>query len=311
MSEVINENVTNDTNVETSEPTVTDSQQGQSVEADVKTTDNTNQVEGTQNDTEVDVDTNTDDTSEASESDLSELLRQVESKVKYMDKNVQIKDIDELVNNYQKGLDYERQVEKKADLENQLNSYNELVNKLYPEQIKDTNQLFDALIKAEIKDIESQYAEKYDGDDLQKVLRGDDRYRELKDLNPNDFSKEEVVEKFDNDVKTINESYGENFDSYKDIPIEVREKAADNNLPLAEAYKLVNFDKILNDKLDKTKKSLMAELSENKQKTTPKNKSKSNVESKFYTEEQLKGMSEQDMLKNWDKVTKSLKKLQK
>jgi hypothetical protein len=182
---------------------------------------------------------------------------------------------------------------------------------LYPEQIKDTNQLFDALIKAEIKDIESQYAEKYDGDDLQKVLRGDDRYRELKDLNPNDFSKEEVVEKFDNDVKTINESYGENFDSYKDIPIEVREKAADNNLPLAEAYKLVNFDKILNDKLDKTKKSLMAELSENKQKTTPKNKSKSNVESKFYTEEQLKGMSEQDMLKNWDKVTKSLKKLQK
>jgi hypothetical protein len=311
MSEVTNENVTNDTNVETSERTVTDSQQGQSVEADVKTTDNTNQVEGTQNDTEVDVDTNTDDTSEASESDLSELLRQVESKVKYMDKNVQIKDIDELVNNYQKGLDYERQVEKKANLENQLNSYNELVNKLYPEQIKDTNQLFDALIKAEIKDIESQYAEKYDGDDLQKVLRGDDRYRELKDLNPNDFSKEEVVEKFDNDVKTINESYGENFDSYKDIPIEVREKAADNNLPLAEAYKLVNFDKILNDKLDKTKKSLMAELSENKQKTTPKNKSKSNVESKFYTEEQLKGMSEQDMLKNWDKVTKSLKKLQK
>jgi hypothetical protein len=311
MSEVINENVTNDTNVETSERTVNDSQQGQSVEADVKTTDNTNQVEGTQNDTEVDVDTNTDDTSEASESDLSELLRQVESKVKYMDKNVQIKDIDELVNNYQKGLDYERQVEKKANLENQLNSYNELVNKLYPEQIKDTNQLFDALIKAEIKDIESQYAEKYDGDDLQKVLRGDDRYRELKDLNPNDFSKEEVVEKFDNDVKTINESYGENFDSYKDIPIEVREKAADNNLPLAEAYKLVNFDKILNDKLDKTKKSLMAELSENKQKTTPKNKSKSNVESKFYTEEQLKGMSEQDMLKNWDKVTKSLKKLQK
>lgn len=308
MSEVINENVTNDTNVETSEPIVTDSQQGQSVEADVKTTDNTNQVEGTQNDTEVDVDTNTGDTSE---SDLSELLRQVESKVKYMDKNVQIKDIDELVNNYQKGLDYERQVEKKANLENQLNSYNELVNKLYPEQIKDTNQLFDALIKAEIKDIESQYAEKYDGDDLQKVLRGDDRYRELKDLNPNDFSKEEVVEKFDNDVKTINESYGENFDSYKDIPIEVREKAADNNLPLAEAYKLVNFDKILNDKLDKTKKSLMAELSENKQKTTPKNKSKSNVESKFYTEEQLKGMSEQDMLKNWDKVTKSLKKLQK
>jgi hypothetical protein len=311
MSEVINENVTNDTNVETSERTVNDSQQGQSVEADVKTTDNTNQVEGTQNDTEVDVDTNTDDTSEASESDLSELLRQVESKVKYMDKNVQIKDIDELVNNYQKGLDYERQVEKKANLENQLNSYNELVNKLYPEQIKDTNQLFDALIKAEIKDIESKYAEKYDGDDLQKVLRGDDRYRELKDLNPNDFSKEEVVEKFDNDVKTINESYGENFDSYKDIPIEVREKAADNNLSLAEAYKLVNFDKILNDKLDKTKKSLMAELSENKQKTTPKNKSKSNVESKFYTEEQLKGMSEQDMLKNWDKVTKSLKKLQK
>jgi hypothetical protein len=311
MSEVTNENVTNDTNVETSERTVNDSQQGQSVEADVKTTDNTNQVEGTQNDTEVDVDTNTDDTSEASESDLSELLRQVESKVKYMDKNVQIKDIDELVNNYQKGLDYERQVEKKANLENQLNSYNELVNKLYPEQIKDTNQLFDALIKAEIKDIESKYAEKYDGDDLQKVLRGDDRYRELKDLNPNDFSKEEVVEKFDNDVKTINESYGENFDSYKDIPIEVREKAADNNLPLAEAYKLVNFDKILNDKLDKTKKSLMAELSENKQKTTPKNKSKSNVESKFYTEEQLKGMSEQDMLKNWDKVTKSLKKLQK
>ena len=311
MSEVTNESVTNDANVETSEPTVNDSQQDQSVETDVETTDNTNQVEDTQNDTEVDVDTNTDDTSEASESDLSELLRQVESKVKYMDKNVQIKDIDELVNNYQKGLDYERQVEKKANLENQLNSYNELVNKLYPEQIKDTNQLFDALIKAEIKDIESQYAEKYDGDDLQKVLRGDDRYRELKDLNPNDFSKEEVVEKFDNDVKTINESYGENFDSYKDIPIEVREKAADNNLPLAEAYKLVNFDKILNDKLDKTKKSLMAELSENKQKTTPKNKSKSNVESKFYTEEQLKGMSEQDMLKNWDKVTKSLKKLQK
>jgi hypothetical protein len=311
MSEVTNENVTNDTNVETSEPTVNDSQQDQSVEADVETTDNTNQVEDTQNDTEVDVDTDTDDTPEASESDLSELLKQVESKVKYMDKNVQINDIDELVNNYQKGLDYERQVEKKANLENQLNSYNELVNKLYPEQIKDTNQLFDALIKAEIKDIESQYAEKYDGDDLQKVLRGDDRYRELKDLNPNDFSKEEVVEKFDNDVKTINKSYGENFNSYKDIPIEVREKAADNNLPLAEAYKLVNFDKILNDKLDKTKKSLMAELSENKQKTTPKNKSKSNVESKFYTEEQLKGMSEQDMLKNWDKVTKSLKKLQK
>ena len=312
MSEVTNESVntetvTNDTNTETTE---TNSQQDQSVETNVETTDNTNQVEDTQDDTEVAVDQDVDDTTDASDDDLSELLSKVEEKVKYMDKSVKIKNIDDLVNNYQKGLDYERQVEKKANLENQLNSMNELVNKLYPESIKDTNQLFDALIKSELKAIEDKYKDKYDGEDLQKVLKGDDRYRELKELNPNDFLKEEIVQEFDKDVETINKTYDENFKSYKDIPIEVREKAAENNLPLSEAYKLVNFDKIINDKLEVTKKSLMAELSENKQKTPPKNKSKSNTNAKYFTREQLEGMSEKEIQENWAKVNESLKRLQ-
>jgi len=288
-------------------------QQDPTVEETPETDENTTREVDDVDDTEVDTDEvegdDVDDTSEADNDDLSEFLSKVGGKVKYMDKSVEIKDLDDLVTGYQKGLDYERQVEKKTNLENQLKSFDELVGVLYPDSIESTEKLMKALIDSEIKHIETQYSDKYEGDDLKKVLKGDDKYQQLLELDPTKFNSDEEVKNFEEDVKALNDNYGTKFKSYKDLPVEVREKAAESGLSLSESYKLVNFDKILNDKKEQTKKSLMAELSTNKKKTTP--KANKNTSSKsYYTLEQIESMSQAEIMKNYDKVMESYKKLQ-
>src|SRR6056297_4175869 len=97
--------VTNEANVEATE---TNPQQDQSVDTNVETEDNTNQEVSTEDSAEVDVDSTEDTSSEPSESDLSNLLKELEGKVKYMDKDVEIGSIDDVINNYQKGLEIGR-----------------------------------------------------------------------------------------------------------------------------------------------------------------------------------------------------------
>lgn len=299
--------VTNDVNVETNEATETNPQQDQSVEANVDTEDNTNQEVSTEDNTEVDVDESGEVSSEPSESDLSKLLSELQGKVKYMDKDVEINSIDDVINNYQKGLDYERQREKRKSLENQLSTYDKLVGKLYDGKMENTEQLMRALIDSEKLALRDKYADKYEGEDLERVLRGDERYQELLELDPTQFDQDQEISKFENDVKELNETYNTKFESYTDLPIDVREKAAETGLSLKESYKLVNFDKIINEKLESTKKSLIAELSENKKKTTPKNK-KSGSSKSYYTREQVASMSDSEVRANYDKVIASMKK---
>ena len=295
--------VTNEANVETTE---TNPQQDQSVDTNVETEDNTNQEVSTEDNTEVDVDSTEETSSEPSESDLSNLLKELEGKVKYMDKDVEIGSIDDVINNYQKGLDYERQREKRKSLENQLSTYDKLVGKLYDGKMENTEQLMRALIDSEKLSLRDQYKDKYEGEDLERVLRGDERYQELLQLDPTQFDQDQEVSKFENDVKELNDAYKTSFETYTDLPLDVREKAAETGLSLKESYKLVNFDKIMNDKLESTKKSLIAELSENKKKTTPKNK-KSGSSKSYYTREQVSNMTDKQVQDNYDKVVASMK----
>jgi hypothetical protein len=247
---------------------------------------------------------------ETEQFDFKDMLEALQSKVKYMDKEVKIESIDDVIENYQKGLDYKRQVEKKERIENQLKSFDELVKTLYPNNIKSTEQLLEALVQHEIKLLEQEVSEKYgDEKDRAKVLKGDERYNSLKSLKPVKFETEVEIEKLNSEVDAINKTYGEKFTDYRDIPVETRELAAEKGLSLAEAYKLSNFDKIMEKKLDTTRKSLMAELSEGKKKTLPQAKKSGNSVKEFYTLDQIQSMSDKDIADNYDKVMKSYQRI--
>ena len=264
----------------------------------------TEEIETTETSEEV-----TDD-GETEQFDFKDMLEQLQSKVKYMDKEVKIESIDDVIENYQKGLDYKRQVEKKERIENQLKSFDELVKTLYPNNIKSTEQLLEALVQHEIKLLEQEVSEKYgDEKDRAKVLKGDERYNSLKSLKPVKFETEVEIEKLNSEVDAINKTYGEKFTDYRDIPIETRELAAEKGLSLAEAYKLSNFDKIMEKKLDTTRKSLMAELSEGKKKTLPQAKKSGATSKEFYTLDQIQSMSDKDIADNYDKVMKSYQRI--
>ena len=244
--------------------------------------------------------------------DYADFLNELKSRVKYMDKEVDISSIDEVVENYQKGLDYKRQVDKKERLENQLKSYDALVKQLYPDNIKSTEQLLEALVQHEMKLIEQQVADKYDDEkDRMRVLKGDDRYNTLKGVKPVKFETEVEVEKFNQEVQEINKTYGERFDTYTDLPEDIRELAASKGLSLSEAYKLKNFDKIIENKLNTTKKSLIAELSEGKKKTLPDAKKGSKPSKDYFTLEQIESMSDKQIADNYEKVMRSYERLRK
>ena len=242
--------------------------------------------------------------------DFKDMLEALQSKVKYMDKEVKIESIDDVIENYQKGLDYKRQVEKKERIENQLKSFDELVKTLYPNNIKSTEQLLEALVQHEIKIMEQEVSEKYgDEKDRMKVLKGDERYNSLKSLKPVKFETEVEIEKLNSEVDMINKTYGEKYTAYTDLPVEVRELAAEKGLSLSEAYKLSNFDKIIEKKLDTTRKSLMAELSEGKKKTLPQAKKSGSPSKDFYTLDQINAMSDKDVADNYDKVMRSYQRI--
>ena len=247
---------------------------------------------------------------EGEQFDFKEMLEQLQSKVKYMDKEVKIESIDDVIENYQKGLDYKRQVEKKERIENQLKSFDELVKTLYPNNIKSTEQLLEALVQHEIKLLEQEVSEKYgDEKDRAKVLKGDERYNSLKSLKPVKFETEVEIEKLNSEVDAINKTYGEKYTAYTDLPVEVRELAAEKGLSLSEAYKLSNFDKIIEKKLDTTRKSLMAELSEGKKKTLPQTKKSGSPSKDFYTLDQINSMTDQEVADNYDKVMRSYQRI--
>ena len=250
------------------------------------------------------------DDGETEQFDFKDMLEALQSKVKYMDKEVKIESIDDVIENYQKGLDYKRQVEKKERIENQLKSFDELVKTLYPNNIKSTEQLLEALVQHEIKIMEQEVSEKYgDEKDRAKVLKGDERYNSLKSLKPVKFETEVEIEKLNGEVDTINKTYGEKYTAYTDLPIEVRELAAEKGLSLSEAYKLSNFDKIIEKKLDTTRKSLMAELSEGKKKTLPQTKKSGNSVKEFYTLDQINSMTDKQIADDYDKVMRSYQRI--
>lgn len=242
--------------------------------------------ETTENET---TDESTDDTEQqekTKEVDVGDedVLKYFEGKIKYNKETPALKDLgiesmDDFIAYTQMGLNYNKQKEKATNLEQQLTSYNELVKELYP-NIDTTEKLLETMVANEMKYIEEQYKEKYDDEaDIQKLLKGDDRYNKLKNLEPIKVDKEKIEQDYTEQVKDLNDRFKQSFESYKDLPYEVREIAVDHNLDLADAYKLINFDEIVNAKVEKAKESLIAEVQENKAKAVPKGSGKKDKKS--------------------------------
>lgn len=257
---------------------------------------------------ELDTEENTTEEVESEEldEDTRRFLDDLQSKVKYMDEEVKINNIDELVEGYQKGLDYTRQLEKKTALENQLKSFDTIAKTLYPDNVKSGEELLQAMVNNEITYIENEAKEKYP-DAWEKVLKGDERYNNLKNIEPIKINTDEEIASFEKDVKSINGLYGEAYESYQDLPVEIREYAGKHGISLMEAYKVKNFDAILDKKLQSSKKSMMADISEGRKKTMPKKSESKKASKQYFTMDEIKSMSSKEAAKpeNYDKIIKS------
>lgn len=300
-------------NITDNQPEVVETEETTEVDTNEEVVEDTESIDETESQDESsseEVDGEEVEESEEVDEDVSKLLELVKGKAKYMDKPIELNDMDTLIENFQKGFDYTRQVEKKKSLETKLGTYDELVKTLYPDKLNSTEQLLQALVDNEIKYIEGQYKDKYlDEADYNKVLKGDERYNSLKNIKPIKFDTEAEVEGFNNEVQSINKTYGEAYSSYKDVPAEVRELAGEKGLSLMEAYKLKNFDTILDKKISNTKKSLMADVAEGRKKTMP--KSKSTKSEGYLSIDDIKAMSPRQAADNYKKLQESIKHWQK
>ena len=227
-----------------------------------------------------------------------DVLKYFEGKIKYNKETPALKDLgiesmDDFVAYTQMGLNYNKQKEKAKSLEQKLESYNGLVKELYPD-IDTTDKLLEAMVANEMKYIEEEYRKKYDDEkDVEKLLKGDDRYNKLKYLEPIKVNKEEIEQNYSEQVNALNEKYGEEFKDFKELPYEIREIAVEHDLELADAYKLINFDEIVNKRVEKAKKSLMADINENKAKSIPKgNGQKESKPSETEADKRLKNQFE-------------------
>ena len=208
-----------------------------------------------------------------------DVLKYFEGKIKYNKETPELKELgiesmEDFIAYTQMGLNYNKQKDKAKDLEQKLGSYNELVKELYP-NIDTAEKLFETMIANEMKYIEEEYSKKYDDEaDVKKLLKGDDRYNKLKEIEPIKVNKEEVEQDYTKQLEALNEKYSEEFKGYDELPYEIRELAVEHDLELTDAYKLINFDDIVAKKVDKAKKSLMADIQENKARAIPKGSGK-------------------------------------
>lgn len=205
---------------------------------------------------------------------IKQTFEYVKENFKHNKSPIELDSVEEWQEITQRGFDHPRQVQKNEALKNQTKARNEVVKDLYPE-LSNVDELMQKLINYEVESIEEHYKEKYpDKEDLERVLKGDERYQKLKNREPIKFDAEKEVETLNKEAETLNEAFGTNYKSYADIPVEIREIAGANNLSLEQAYKLHNFDEIVSKEKEKAKKSTIADLSENKSKTLPKDTSK-------------------------------------
>ena len=261
----------------------------ESEQPDVEETETTETETETSEQTSDDVDVSEQDSEEEEQPD--EFEKQItdyfnDGKLKYLKEIKTVKDVNELRDLVQQGFDRNRQFDKNKELKNQINSYNDLVKEIYP-QFDNLEKFLQAVIQNELKFIEDENKEKYQDEvDYQKILKGDERYQKLKNLEPIKFNAQKEEEDFNEQLKELNESFGQDFDSYKELPFDVREMAAEHNLNLIDSYFLINKDDIIKEKLDKQEKKLIAELQENKRK---------NISNKSASKESTNQLTELDM----------------
>lgn len=178
---------------------------------------------------------------ETKEEDYSALLDKLSGKIKYMDQEVKIENVDDLIKNIQKGLDYDRKTEKLNEIENS----EELT--YLKEKAKESGMTTKDYIKA-IKDYEVQQAQVRETEEIQRLV--EDGVSEItarrmieaekKSANAEKLAKEILAErearKVEEDEKRRKEAENEEFlNAYpsvdiKTIPIEVFKEAEKSNL---------------------------------------------------------------------------------
>ena len=174
---------------------------------------------------------------ETKEEDYSKLLESLSGKIKYMDQEIKIDSVDDLIKNVQKGLDYDRKTEKLNEIENS----EELT--YLKEKAKESGMTTKDYIKA-IKDYEEHQAKKQEETELQEMIdNGVAEHIARKVIETNKIAKELQQEKLRiaeekrivEDAKkkeAENEEFLEAYPSVdiKTIPVEVFKEAEKSNL---------------------------------------------------------------------------------
>lgn len=178
---------------------------------------------------------------ETKEGDYSKLLEQLSGKIKYMDQEVKIENVDDLIKNVQKGLDYDRKTEKLNEIEN-----SEEMNFL-KEEAKAAGMDTKQYIKA-LKEYKAQQEQVKEAEDIQRLIDegvSENTARrmieaEKKSANAERLAKEVLAErearKVEEEIQKRKEAENEEFlNAYpsvdiKTIPAEVFKEAEKSNL---------------------------------------------------------------------------------
>jgi hypothetical protein len=174
---------------------------------------------------------------ETKEEDYSKLLETLSGKIKYMDQEVKIENIDDLIKNVQKGLDYDRKTEKLNEIENS----EELT--YLKEKAKESGMTTKDYIKA-IKDYEIQQAKTNEENEVREMIEnGVAEHIARKVVETNRIAKELQQEKLRiaeekrivEDAKRKEAENEEFLNAYpsvdiKTIPVEVFKEAEKSNL---------------------------------------------------------------------------------
>lgn len=194
--------------------------------------------------------TQEDNSEDEKEVDFKPLLEELSKKVKYNKENVSIESLEDLINGYQKGLNYDKKVQ---ELENLQNSKAE---KYIQQKAKELGITVDEYMD-QVEQYEKQQKEERDQERLEEMVESgvpEDLAREViataelrrqLQLKENELKEKEEASKKKDKENQEYEEFVKNFPDVnpKDIPKEVFEDAANSNLSSAYMkYKMKDLE---------------------------------------------------------------------
>lgn len=182
----------------------------------------------------------------------------------------------------QKGYNYDKIHDKKIELEKTISNFNEQINNLGFDGIKDISALLDTLKQNRIEEIKQEYRDKgYEETDIQKLVDADERVQEIS--KENDQQKEteniqKVEQTLNEEIKEMATQFKLEISTYKDLDNlengDQIKKHMSNGLTASEAYFIVNKEAIISQEKEAVRKSTIADIAERKEKKVDKGNSR-------------------------------------